>query len=416
MTLSRLLRGCRPSRLLVLGVLSAGALSIAGASGCSSTSSASAGAPTGIGITCTTSASAGDAASARTALAAAAPGSCVVLAPGSYAGPFTVPAGVAMVAQNGSRATLTGGTAQEPTVTLGDGAQLALVDVLDAPGVAVAVRAANAVVSNVNVSGAKSAALAVLCRETATPGCGSGVVSLTDVMLTKSSLGLWVSGAHVSWKGGASASHAGTALSAAAGVIAQDGAKLDLENVTVEKNEGVGVLVDGPLTTASIKNATVNENGERGIWAQRVNGTLDAPAVRIEGSQITKNKIVGVGAMESRGIIIVSGRIADTVAAPLVTNLDSTEQVGDGVGIFAKSGDFKIDGSLFETNARAAGVIDGSERGIIIVSGKVGSGTGLKFVVQNSTGADVQIADADRSMPATTLGVSAPKLTVPSVL
>ena len=409
----------RPPRssLIVLAALLAGA-AIAGGSGCSSSTSSAAGeAPAGIGITCTTTASAGDAASARTALAAAAPGSCVVLTPGSYAGPFTVPAGVGLVAQNGSRATLTGGTAQEPTVTLADGAQLALVDLVDAPGVAVAVRAANAVVSNVNVSGAKSAALAVLCRETATPGCAAGVVTLTDVMLTKSSLGLWVSGAHVSWKGGASASHAGTALAAAAGVIAQDGAKLDLENVTVEKNEGVGVLVDGALTTASIKNATVNENGERGIWAQRVNGTLDSPAVKIEGSQITKNKIVGVGAMESRGIIIVSGRIADTVAAPLVTNLESTEQVGDGIGIFANSGDFKIDGSLVETNARAAGVIDGSERGIIIVSGKVGTGgTGLKFVVQNSKGADVQIADTDRSMPPTTLGVSAPKLALPPVL
>jgi hypothetical protein len=326
-----LLRSSRRS-LVVLAALVAGAAPL-GAAGCSSTSSSTGGAPTGVGITCTTSASASDAASARAALAGAAAGSCVVLAPGSYAGPFTVPAGVGLVAQSGSRATLTGGTAQEPTVTLGDGAQLALVDLVDAPGVAVAVRAANAVVSNVNVSGAKSAALAVLCRETATPGCATGVVTLTDVMLTKSSLGLWVSGAHVSWKGGASASHAGTALAAAAGVIAQDGAKLDLENVTVEKNEGVGVLVDGALTTASIKNATVNENGERGIWAQRVNGTLDAPAVKIEGTQITKNKIVGVGAMESHGIIIVSGRIADTVAAPLVTNLESTELVGDGVGV-----------------------------------------------------------------------------------
>ena len=409
------LRTPRASAFALAAILAGAA--IACGIGCSSNASGSSGgAPAETGISCTTSTSASDAASARTALSSAAPGSCVVLSAGSYAGPFTVPAGVALVAQGGSRATLTGGTAQEPTVTLGDGAQLALVDLVDAPGVALAIRAASAVVSNVNVSGAKNAALAVLCRESATPGCASGVVALTDVMLTKSSLGLWVSGAHVSWKGGGSASHAGTALAAAAGVIAQDGAKLDLENVTVEKNEGVGVLVDGALTTASIKNTMVNENGERGIWAQRVNGTLDSPAVRIEASQITKNKIVGVGAMESRGIIIVSGRIADTVAAPLVTNLESTEQVGDGVGIFANSGDFKIDGSVVETNARAAGIIDSSERGIIIVSGKVGSGTGLKFVVQNSKGADVQIADTDRSMPPKTLGVSAPKLAIPAVL
>lgn len=413
MTLSRLPRASFVSLLLVSGALASAALGGA----CSSSSESTGSAPAAAGLSCATSTSASDAASARSALASAASGSCVVLAPGSYAGPFTVPAGVGLVAQNGSRATLTGGTAQEPTVTLGEGAQLAFVDLEAAGGVAVAVRAANAVVSNVNVTGAKSAALAVLCRESTTPGCANGTIAMNDVLLTKSSLGLWVSGAHVAWKGGSSTTHAGTALAAAAGVIAQDGAKLDLENVTVEKNEGVGILVDGALTTASIKNATVNENGERGIWAQHVNGTIDAPAVKIEGSSITKNKIVGVGAMESRGIIIVSGRIADTVAAPLVTNLASTEQVGDGVGIFANSGDFKIDGASFETNARAAGVIDGSERGIIIVSGKVGTGgSGLKFVVQNSKGADVQIADSDRSTPPSALGISAPKLSLPPVL
>jgi hypothetical protein len=341
----------------------------------------------------------------------------VVLPAGTYAGPFTVPAGVALVAQNGSRATITGGTAQEPAVSLGEGSQLGAIDLVDSGGVGIAVRAANAVLSNLTVTGSKNAAVAVLCRETATPGCGTGTVTITDVLLSKSTLGLWVSGAHVAWKGGGSTSHAGTALASAAGVVAQDGAKLDLENVTIEKNEGVGVLVDGAKTTASIKNATVNENGERGIWAQKVNGTIDAPALRIEGSQVTKNKIVGVGAMESHGIIIVSGRIADTVAAPLVTNLESTEQIGDGLGLFAGSGDLKVEDALFETNARAAGVIDGSDRGIIIVSGKVGAGgSGLKFVVQNSKTTEIQIAEGDRSVPPKPLGISAPALSLPPVL
>ena len=307
-----------------------------------------------------------------------------------------MPAGVGLMAQNGSRATLTGGTAQEPTVTLGDGAQLALVDVVDAAGVAVAIRAANAVVSNVNVSGAKSAALAVLCRETATPGCAPGS-SRSRTSCSRRAASASGSRARTS-AGRAERARATRALrSRRRPASSRRTAPSSISRTSrSRRTRASGVLVDGALTTASIKNATVNENGERGIWAQRVNGTLDAPAVKIEGSQITKNKIVGVGAMESRGIIIVSGRIADTVAAPLVTNLETSEQVGDGVGIFANSGDFKIDGSLFETNARAAGVIDGSERGIIIVSGKVGSGgSGLKFVVQNSKGADVQIADAD---------------------
>jgi hypothetical protein len=113
----------------------------------------------------------------------------------------------------------------------------------------------------------------------------------------------------------------------------------------------------------------------------------------------------------------VSGRIADTVAAPVVTDLSSTESVGDGFGVFAGSGDFKVDGTTVETNARAAGVIDNSDRGIIIVSGVVGtSGSGLKIVVQNSKGADVQVAAGDLSVPPKALGVSAPKLSLPPVL
>jgi hypothetical protein len=397
----------------------AAATTALGLLGCSSDSSFSGTIPPGLGLSCSATTSAADSAAATQALAGAGSGSCVVLTAATYAGPFTVPAGVSLVAQNGSRATITGGTAQEPAVTLGEGALLAVVDVLDSPGVAVAVRASNAVLSDVTVTGAKSAALAVLCKDGVTAGaaaCAAGSVRLTNVLLTKSALGLWVSGAHVAWNGGGSTSHAGTSLTAAAGVIAQEGARLDLENVTVEKNEGVGVLVDGAATRASLRNATVNENGERGVWAQRLEGTLDSPALKIEGSQITKNKIVGVGAVESRGIIIVSGKIAGTVAAPLVTNLASTETIGDGLGIFAGSTDFNVD-TEFDANARTAGLIDGaSERGIIIVSGKVGAGdSGLKFVVQN-TKADVQIPAADRSVPSKPLGISAPKLALPPVL
>ena len=386
--------------------------------GCGTTTSTTGSIPPGEGLTCNATSSASDAASAKSTLASAAPGTCVVVPAGTYAGPFTVPAGVSLVAQNGQRATITGGTAQQPAVSLAEGSQLVGFDVVDAGGVGVAVRAANALLASVNVSGAKSAALAILCRESATPGCATGTVIVNDVNLTASTLGVWVSGAHLAMKGGSSANHAGTALASAAGVIAQDGAKLELENVTVEKNQGVGILVDGAATTAAIKNITVNENGERGIWAQRVAGTLDAPAIKIESSQITKNKIVGMGAVESHGIIIVGGRIADSVAAPQVTNLESTESVGDGVGMFGGSGDFKIDGATIESNERAAGLFDASERGIIIVGGKVAAGaSGLKFVVQNpKSGASVQISADDLSTPAKPLGVAAPMLALPPVL
>ena len=401
---------------LPLGVLIASLLAGAGIGCTSRTESFTGAVPPGAGLTCTSTKSATDASEVRSALTGAPAGTCVVLTAGSYAGPFEIPAGVALVAQNGSRAAITGGTAQNAAISLAEGAQLANVDVFDSVGVGIAIRAASAVVNGVTVTGSKSAALAVLCKEAMTRGCVGGSVVLTNVVLEKSSLGLWVSGAHVVMKGGSSDNHAGTSLSAAAGVIAQDGAQLDLDGVLVEKNQGVGILIDGAQTKASIKNAIINENGERGVWAQRVAGTLDAPAVRLKECQLTKNKIVGLGAVESRGIIIVGGRIADTIASPLVTNLATTEPIGDGVGLFS-SGDFKLDGAHVESNARAAGVVDGSDRGIIIVGGTVGAGaSGLKFVVQNTKGGTIQIPDADRSVSETALGISAPRLVLPPVL
>ena len=90
--------------------------------------------------------------------------------------------------------------------------------------------------------------------------------------------------------------------------------------------------------------------------------------------------------------------------------------IGDGIGILGGSTDFKIERTNFERNDRAAGVVDGSEVGIIIVGGKVDPGdSGLKFVVQNSK-ADVQIADADKSVTPKPLGISAPKIKVPAAL
>jgi hypothetical protein len=396
---------------------------LAGASGgCTNrTESFTGSVPPGSGLTCTTIKSAGDVNEARAALGGSTAGTCVALTASEYVGPLDVPAGVALVAQNGSRVRIIGGTAQNAAVSLGEGSQLVAIDVVDSVGVGIAIRAASAQVSGVTVTGSKGAALAVLCKEETTPGCATGSVALTNVVLEKSSLGLWVSGAKVVMRGGSSANMAGTSLSSAAGVIAQDGAQLDFDGVLVEKNQGVGILIDGAKTKATIKSSSISENGERGIWAQRLAGTLEAPALRLEECLISKNKIVGVGSVEVRGIIIVGGKVVETVASPLVTNLESTEQIGDGIGLFSSS-DFKLEGTTIQGNARAAGVIDGGNggnmiTGIIIVGGKVDPGpSGLRFVLQNVTGAEVKIPDTDRSVPATPLGVSAPKLTLPPVL
>src|SRR5690606_6799762 len=124
-----------------------------------------------------------------------------------------------------SRATVTSATSDEPAVVLAEGSELAFVDVEGAAGIGVAVRAASATLTDVRVTGARSAALAVLCRE----ACDGGTVILTDVVLDKSGLGLWASGARVTMTRGRSAEHDSASLTAAAGVVAQDGAELTLD-------------------------------------------------------------------------------------------------------------------------------------------------------------------------------------------
>lgn len=391
--------------------LLAGCLALfATGTGCSS-SEDSASAPAS--LSCGTTKVATDANGVRGALGGAATGTCVVMNGASFVGPFSVPAGVALTAPSGKRVSITGGTTTEPAVTLANGAELVNADVSGAPGVGVAVRGASATIESVHVTGAKTAALGVLCSD----GCDSGMIVLTDVTLEKSKLGLWVHGARVTMNGGHSSLHDGTiGVASGLGIVVEGGAQLTLDGVTVEKNQGTGILIDGEKTTATVKRSTVSENAERGVWVQHVAGSIDAPAVRIENSNFVRNKIVGLGGLEARGIIVVGGRIADTVASPMSPNNIATQvEVGDGVGLFGNSTDWKIDGSIIESNARAAGVIDGSDHGIIVVGGTVAAGpSGLKFVVQKTT-ADVQISATDTSVTATPLYVSAPVIGLPPV-
>lgn len=301
------------------------------------------------------------------------------------------------------------------SVTLGQQSQLGnlIIKSTGEPAASVVVSTSDVRIFDVVVTSAKSIALAINCNGDAA-ACGAPI-KLERVTLEKSAVGLTVSGAvNVTMTGGSVNGNGGSSLTGGMGVVVSNGANVTIDGAKVENNEGAGIVIDGATTKAVIKSSTIANNTARGVWAQGLEGTLDAPALRIEQTEITKNRITGMGAVSSRGIIIVGGRVADTVVAPASTTIATTEPIGDGIGIFANSGDFKIEDTAVEGNARAAGIVDGSERGIIIVGGRVAAGaSGLKFVVQNSSKAQITIADADKSAPDKTLAVSAPKLLLP---
>jgi parallel beta helix pectate lyase-like protein len=385
---------------------------------CSACSSSSSGPPSG--VTCSgTSDGGGSGASLTAALASAKPGSCVLLGTSTYTGSFVVPAGVTLASRSGQRATLTGGMASAPVVQItgGTGSALADVDVTNAAGVGVAVRGGAASLTNVNVTGAMSAAFAALCQGSS---CGTDIVTLDSVSLTKSALGAWISGAYVKMNGGACTDEAVNDLSGGIGVVAEAGGRVELVGVDIERNGGVGVLIDGGGgTTALIQDTTVSNNSDRGVWVQGLTGTLANPALSIQGAtKIENNSIVGLGALDSHGIIFVGGFVDNTQLAPVVTNLGSTDKIGDGVGFFGGSGDVKLDTVSITANGRAAGLVDNNTGVIIFVGGKVEAGaSNLLVVVQNTTDTkDVQVPAAEITAHTMPLSISAPTIPLSTVL
>ena len=370
------------------------------------------------GVTCASRVDGGaDGTALASVLSTAKPGSCVVLSSQTYTGNFKVPAGVAVVSARDGRATIVGASAASPAIELAGGAGSALdaVDVLRAPGVGVAVRGGATKIRDVNVEGAKGAALAILC---AGAECmdDAHVVILEGVHLKKSAIGMWVSGARVTMNGGECTDHASDGLAASAGIVAQSGARLELTGVDVERNRGVGILIDGQGgTTGVLRDVIVSNNSERGIWAQKLAGTMNAPALRIEGNTVIEaNRIVGLGMAQSHGIIFVGGKISGTTSAPIVTDLGQTDQVGDGLGVFSGSGDVRIENVSLTANSRTAGLIDNGTGVIIFVGGKVEAGaSSLKLVIQSTAGVDAPPSSVSMSP---TLSVSAPNLPLAKVL
>ncbi|MGH7297435.1 MAG: right-handed parallel beta-helix repeat-containing protein, partial [Polyangiaceae bacterium] len=279
------------------------------------------------------------------------------------------------------------GTSAQPTVSLTGavGSGLSDLDVQVTGGVGIDVSGGPVLIKDITVSGAASAAAAVSCSQSCT---SSSPVTLSDVDLGTSHVGLVANGAFVVWNGGAS--HDNVTMSELAGgdgIVASQGATLQLTGVTVANNAAVGVLLDGAGgTSAMLTNVTVSGNAGRGIWAQNLVGSAAAPSLSLTQSTITQNAIVGVGVLASSGIVMTGGSIDSTVDAPIATDVGSVQQVGDGVEIFQGSSDVSIASVAIANNARAAGVIDAAGMGIRVAGVDVqASASNLLFVVQRST-------------------------------
>ncbi len=362
--------------------------------------------------------------SLTSALKTAQSGSCVLVVSQTYAGNFVVPQGVTLASAQGSRAIITGTDASSAAIELtgGEGSGVYGLDVNGSAQVGITVRNGAASIQNVNVSGAKSAGIAAICAAPTNCQDGAHVLQMSAVNITGNDTGLWTKGEDIQMSGGAVSNNSGQSLTAGNGVIAFGGAHVTLDGTTVANNDQVGILVDGAGgTTGDLKSVTVSQNGARGIWAQGLTGTIPNPALTIEGtSLVSGNKIVGLGATSSHGIIFVGGKIENTIESPVATDLGTQEQIGDGFGIFGGSGDVKLDTVDVSANARAAGLLDTTTGVIIFVGGTVAPGaSNLKIVVQNTTPANAalqQLPPDSTSTTASPLYVSAPQIQTGSLV
>ena len=372
------------------------------------------------GVDCNEVISAGDdGASMTAALAQAQSGDCVVASGSVYAGSFVVKAGVKLVAAEGASPQIQGqgdGTAIELQPAAGSLVQGFTVQ---DGGIGVLVSGSEGMVKDVTVMGASKSAMAAY-RDIALGGpdtLPADSLVLSNVALHASAMGLWASNVRISLEGGHINDNSGEGFTSGYGLVAVGGTQLTANATTIENNF-YGMVLDGEGgTTATLTSLHVLTNSERGIWAQKLTGTAAAPALSLDGDTlIDGNNLTGLGALQSKGIIIIGGKIANTQKKPIVTSLGSTAEVGDGVGLFDGTGDVKLDGVTLEGNQRSQALVDQAAKGIIIIGGTIAAtGDQLKVVVQNSM-ETVDVAEDALSMASTPLEVSSPEVPVSSVV
>lgn len=334
------------------------------------------------------------------ALKSASAGDCIILPSGTYSGSFVLPENVTLAASEGAMVILTGG---DPVLTVKGGSRSIVrgVRIVGGSGSGIAIEPGPVQLISVAVTQSQQSAITATCSR---PDCAEREIAMTDCEVTQSAVGLRVVGARVSVEGGRIAEQLGTSLSSGSGVVASDGAALTLRNVTIERNQNIGVLLDGAATRATVDGCTIRENTGRGLWAQGQAADAGVQTVTVTGGEISGNSLLGIGTRDSSGLVIRQTRILTTKAVRVPIDISTSEDIGDGIGLFTGTRAVTIEGVVAENNARAQVLADGSGLGVT-VSGTV-SGGRFRVVVQRPV-APVMVEQALVDAPASELLVRA---------
>ncbi|MBE2250321.1 MAG: right-handed parallel beta-helix repeat-containing protein [Myxococcus sp.] len=327
-------------------------------------------------------------------------GDCVILPAGTYSGSFVLPEDVTLAASDGAMVLLTGG---DPVLTVKGGARSIVrgVRIVGGSGSGIAIDPGPAQLISVAVTQTQKSGLTATCSR---PDCAERQVLLKDCELTQGAVGVRVVGARVRIEGGRIAEQQGSSLSAGSGVVASHGAALSLSGVVIERNQNIGVLLDGAATRASVDGCTIRENAGRGLWAQGQTADAGVETVSITGGEVSGNALVGIGAREASGLAIRQTRVLSTKAVRVPIDIATTEDIGDGIGLFTGTRSATVEAVVVENNARAQVLADGSGQGVTL-SGTV-SGGRFRVVVQREQ-APVAVEQRLVDVPANELAVKA---------
>lgn len=333
-------------------------------------------------------------------LAAAGAGDCVILPSGEYEGSFVLPEDVSLAASDRAVVTLKGG---DPVLTVRGGPRSLVqgIRIVSSTGGGIVIEPGPARMSGVVVSSQKSAVTSTCTRA----DCESREVVLTDCELTQSSIGLRIVGAHVRVERGRIAEQKGKSLSGGSGVVASAGARLSLQEVTIESNENIGVLLDGAATRAALQDCTVKNNLGRGIWAQGQTAAVGEATVTVSGGEVSGNALVGIGARGSRGLVLRQVTVEDTRAVREPIDISHFEDIGDGIALFAGTTNATLDRVVSRRNARAQFLADACGEGVK-VAGSTVSGGRYRVVLQR-TSAPVEVESSLIDNPGADLAVRA---------
>ncbi len=313
------------------------------------------------------------------------PGDCVEVQAGRYDGSVQLRAGQTLFSRGG--VTLVG-PAGGVALTVPAGAT-ALGLAIEGGATGVHVTGAGAKLHDLSVTGASE--LGVLVDGGG--GCATAaIVTLERLTVTRSGAGLYARSGCVELRGGALTDNLLPGLLVAHGLIVATGAELSATGTEIARNEGAGVLVDGAGgTRVRLVDLRVNDNRERGIWAQGLQGEVSIdpvlPMLEIDGAatEILRNGFVGVGAIASRGLAVRAGRIEGTVGVEVIPpELGVATSIGDGVALLEGTSEVELSGLSLGGNPRAAVLIDRPGTGVRLRGLALDPATALGVVLQRS--------------------------------